>query len=101
MAWAQLCVAAVFLLLMQGLAAHVLELRWRELVVAVAPALLAGGVVAAVGLLFASVSLPQTVGLVLTVVAGVVAAGLAIVIAYPALLRELLGTISRGRDDAP
>lgn len=100
-AWAQLCVAAVFLLLMQGLAAHVLELRWRELVVAVAPALLAGGVVAAVGLLFASVPLPQTVGLVLTVFAGVVAAGLAIVIAYPALLRELLSMISRGRADAP
>lgn len=96
-AWAQLVLAAVFLLLMQGLAAHILELRWREMVRAIAPALLAGSAVAVVGLLFALVSLPRALGLGLTVVAGVVAAGVAITIAYPALLRELLGLVVRRR----
>ncbi|MGY1636649.1 oligosaccharide flippase family protein [Geodermatophilus sp. SYSU D00742] len=94
-AWAQVVTSLAMAVLMQGRAARVLSLRWRQLGRAVAPALLAGAAIAAVGLPLARLPLPAPSALAVVIVAGAAAASLVVFLLERRFVRELLQVARR------
>jgi lipopolysaccharide exporter len=89
-AWAQAVTSLCFVFLMQGLACRMLRLRPSQILGAALPGLLCGAAVAAAGLPLAWVPLPPGAALAATVGAGVIAAGVVLLLGFRSLLRDLL-----------
>lgn len=96
-AWAQVVMAAVFLVLMQFVATRVIGLPPIRLLSALVPALIAGAAVAVVAGLVTLLPLPAPVTLVVAVVAGAAAAVAALRLTQRRFLAELIGLFARRR----
>ncbi len=95
-AWAQAGAAAVFVVLMQGVALRVLALRWSQLLGAVWPAVVAGVVTGAAALLV-TLTLPGPDAVVLTVavLAGATGGAGTLAVVAPTLGREMAQLLRR------
>ncbi|WP_369131772.1 lipopolysaccharide biosynthesis protein [Modestobacter sp. I12A-02662] len=96
-AWAQVATSFAFALLMQGVAAHVLELRWRDIAAAIAPALPTGAAIVVVGLLLSRLPLPPAAALAVVVAGGAATAVAVLSLVSPSLVRQLRDVVARRR----
>jgi len=94
-AWAQAITSFCFVFLMQGIACRMLKLHPRQLLVAVAPALLAGAGVALVAVPLTWLPIPASGALTLAVAGGVLAAAAVLLIGFRPLLKQLLSLTGR------
>ncbi|MGR7024943.1 lipopolysaccharide biosynthesis protein [Geodermatophilus sp. URMC 62] len=94
-AWAQVVLAAVFAIAMQAVALHVLQLDARRLLLALAPAASVAPAVAVVAGLLARLPLPPALTLVVAGAGGGAAAVAVLVVAYPALVKDVIGLLRR------
>jgi PST family polysaccharide transporter len=100
-AWAQVAAAAAFAVLMQGVALHVIGLRWLQWLRAAGPGLAAGlGTGAAAAAVVLLLPGPDAVVLVSAVVAGAAAGALLLRLTAPSLGGEI-GGLLRSRAPAP
>jgi PST family polysaccharide transporter len=99
-AWAQLVTAFLFAMLMQGVAARVLQLRWRELGRALLPAVLTGAAIAVVAWPLTRLPLAPALALGSAVVGGIVVAAGVLRLAFPELVRQLMA-LARRRSVTP
>jgi len=89
-AWAQLVVAILFALGMQGIAARVMRLPLRDLLGAIRPAMSGGLAVALVGAVLLMLGMNPVIGLIVIVLAGLVAVAAVLGLGYPSVVRELV-----------
>lgn len=99
-AWAQAVTSFCFVFLMQGLACRMMNLRPRQLLAAVAPALLAAAGVAVVALPLTWLPLPAPATLTLSVAGGVAGAAVVLLVGFRPLLRQLLSLTGRSAREA-
>ncbi|GAA5651224.1 teichuronic acid biosynthesis protein TuaB [Geodermatophilus obscurus DSM 43160] len=94
-AWAQVALAAVFAIAMQAVALRVLRLDARRLLQALAPAASVAPVVALVAGFLVHLPFTPVLALVVAVAGGGAAAAAVLAVAYPALVKDVLGLLRR------
>ncbi|SDC39456.1 polysaccharide transporter, PST family [Geodermatophilus telluris] len=94
-AWAQFATSLLFAVVVQVVAARMLQLRWWVLARSVLPSLVVGAAVAAVGVALSLLPLPTPLLLAVVVVGGAAAAAGTLAVAFPSVLRELLAIVRR------